>query len=88
MTLKVCRGLDFEDLPSILRCEALKKWMYATEDQRETVWLLINDCLAKGGKYIPSESEVNDFIWLQCEEVFNPDDDEDDDDDEIELEDD
>lgn len=78
MTLKVCRGIDFEDLPSILRCEALKKWVYATEGQREAAWLLINDYLAKGGKYIPSESEVNDFIWLQCEEIFNPDDDEDD----------
>lgn len=77
MTLKVCRGLDFEDLPNILRCEALKKWMYATEDQKEIVWLLLNDVLAQKGKYIPTESEVNDFIWLQCEEVFNPEDDDD-----------
>ena len=79
MTLKVSRGLDFEDIPTILRCEALKKWMYATEDQREVIWLLLNDVLAQGGKYIPTESEVNDFIWLQCEEVFNPDDDDDED---------
>lgn len=75
MSLKVCRGIDFEDMPTILRCEALKKWISATEDQRETVWLLVNDILAKDGR-IPTESEVNDFIWLQCDEIFYPENDE------------
>lgn len=72
--MKVCRTVDYEDMVTVLRGEALNKWLSATEDQREVVWSLINDLLANDGK-IPTESEVNDYVWFQCEDVFYPEDD-------------
>lgn len=71
--MKVCRTIDYEDMVTILRSEALKKWISATETQRYSVWELINDTLGLNGN-IPTESEVNDFVWFQCDEIFYPDD--------------
>lgn len=70
--MKVCKTIDFEDLSSILRCGALSKWTLATDEQREMVWVLVNDTLASNGK-IPTESEINDFIWFGCDDIFYPD---------------
>ena len=43
----------------------------STDDQKEIVWQLITDVLACNGK-IPTESEINDFIWFNCDEIFFP----------------
>lgn len=78
--MKVSRTIELEDLRDILRCGALSKWTMATDEQREMVWVLVNDTLASNGK-IPTESEVNDFIWFGCDDIFYPEEDEDDEED-------
>lgn len=75
--MKVCRTIDIEDLSTILRCGALSRWTLATDEQRETVWVLLNDTLASNGN-IPTESEINDFIWFGCDDIFYPDEDDED----------
>ena len=77
--MKVCREIDFEDMPHILRCEALKKWIQAEDYQRTAVWELVNDTFCSprkdGSIPIPTESEINDFVWFNCDEIFYPDED-------------
>lgn len=77
--MKVCRTIELEDVVTILRCEALKKWISATDTQRESIWELINDTLGANGN-IPTESEINDFIWFNCDEIFYPEESSDEDD--------
>ena len=71
--MKICREIDIDDLVQILRCEAKRKWDDATEVQKDLVWQLINDIFAINGN-IPTESEINDFVWLQCDDIFFPED--------------
>lgn len=84
--MKICREFNFEDIPSILRCGAKDKWDEADDVQRWSVWELINDLFGANGN-IPTESEINDFIWFGCDEIFYPEDDEDDEDSEDDSED-
>lgn len=67
----VSRNVEINDVTSFLRCGARDKWIEATDDQKEIVWQLITDVLACNGK-IPTESEINDFIWFNCDEIFFP----------------
>ena len=41
----------------------------ATEEQRQLVCARIKD---KFVDEIPTEGEVNDFVWLRCNDIFYP----------------
>lgn len=69
--MKVCREIEIKDLEQILRCGAKEKWDDADDDQRELVWQVVNDVFGSTGS-IPTESEINDFIWFECDEIFFP----------------
>ena len=43
----------------------------ATEKQRQLVYARLNDIFADE---IPTEGEVNDFVWFNCNDIFYPDD--------------
>lgn len=85
--MKVCREIEIEDFAQILRCGAKEKWDEADDDQRELVWLAVNDLFANRSD-IPTESEINDFVWFGCDEIFFPENDCDGDEDESNSDDD
>ena len=72
--MKVCREIEIEDFAQILRCGAKEKWDDADDDQKELVWLAVNDLFANRSD-IPTESEINDFVWFECDDIFFPEDD-------------
>jgi len=77
--MEVKRELDFNDLDDFFWSGARDRWNDATDDQKERVWDLIQDVFMDE---IPTETEVNDFVWFDCDDIFNEE--EDDDDDEFE----
>lgn len=41
----------------------------ATPEQRELVEQRILDCFAKE---IPTDDEINDLVWFECDDIFYP----------------
>lgn len=41
----------------------------ATEEQRQLVFARLDDIFADE---IPTEGEVNDFVWFKCNDIFFP----------------
>lgn len=41
----------------------------ATEEQRQLVCARLEDIFADA---IPTEGEVNDFVWFKCNDIFYP----------------
>ena len=74
--MEVKRELDFDDLDRFFWSGAKDRWDDATDDQKERVWDLIQEVFMDE---IPTETEVNDFVWFECDDIFNEKDDEDDD---------
>ena len=66
--MEVKRGLDFDDLDSFFWSGARDRWNDATDDQKERVWDLIKEVFAEE---VPTETEVNDFVWFECDDIFN-----------------
>ncbi len=66
--MEVKRELDFDDLDSFFWSGARDRWNDATDDQKERVWDLIQEVFAEE---IPTETEVNDFVWFECDDIFN-----------------
>lgn len=66
--MEVKRELDFDDLDRFFWSGARDRWNDATEDQKERVWDLIQEVFADE---IPTETEVNDFVWFECDDIFN-----------------
>ena len=72
--MEVKRELDFDDLDRFFWSGAKDRWDDATDDQKERVWDLIQEVFMDE---IPTETEVNDFVWFECDDIFNEKDDED-----------
>lgn len=72
--MEVKREIGFDDLDDFFWSGARDRWIDATDDQRERVWDLIQDIFTDE---IPSETEVNDFVWFECDDIFFPKDEED-----------
>lgn len=47
--------------------EAKARMDNATEEQRQLVYARLKDIFADE---IPTEGEVNDFIWFKCNDIF------------------
>lgn len=45
----------------------------ATEEQRQLVFARLDDMFVDE---FPTEGEVNDFVWFECDDIFYPDDEE------------
>lgn len=65
--MEVKRELDFSDLDDFFWSGAKHRWDDATDDQKERVWDLLQDVFMDE---IPTEAEVNDFVWFECDEIF------------------
>ena len=74
-SIEVKHELTFDELPNFFWSGARDRWVNATENQREKVWDLILDVFG-GDDQIPSETDINDFVWFECDDVFDEDDDE------------
>lgn len=81
-TLFVKEEIDIKDLDNMLWSGAKQRWDDATDDQKERVWdsLMesVNVQMDSTGD-IPTKTEVNDFIWFECDDIFNEKDDDEDD---------
>ena len=64
----VKREISFDDLERFFRSGAKQRWEGATDDQKERVWDLIQEVFMDE---IPTETEVNDFVWFDCDDIFN-----------------
>ena len=81
-SLEVKRELSFYDLDDFLWSGARDRWNDATDEQKEMVWDRILEIFAYGDESIPSETEINDLVWFECDDIFFPkEDDEEEDDD-------
>lgn len=65
----VKKDIDMYDLDDLLWSGARDRWVDATDDQKESVWERLNDWLSGD---IPSETEVNDIVWFECDDIFFP----------------
>jgi len=74
--MEVKRELDFDDLDRFFWSGAKDRWDDATDDQKERVWERLNEWFSDE---IPTETEINDTVWFECDDIFNEKDDEDDD---------
>ena len=74
--IEVKRELDFNDLDNFFWSGAKDRWDDATDDQKERVWdrvwevFVINEVDGS----LPTETEVNDFVWFECDDIFNEED--------------
>ena len=73
--MEVKRELDFDDLDRFFWSGARDRWNNATDDQKKRVWYLIQEVFAEE---VPTETEVNDFVWFECDDIFNEKDEEED----------
>ena len=64
----VKREIDPEDF--VFWGVAKERMDNATEEQRQLVCARIEDMSTDE---IPTEGEVNDFVWLSCNDIFYPD---------------
>ena len=77
--IEVKRELSFDDLDEFLWSGAKQRWDDATNDQKERVWERIVDYFIDDIPSVPSETEVNDLVWFECDDIFNEEDEEEDD---------
>lgn len=68
MSLYVKQELEMNDLYKVLWGGAKDRWDNATDEQQCSVWSLINDVFFDS---VPDLTELNDFIWFECDEIFN-----------------
>jgi hypothetical protein len=61
--------IDLNDLDSLLWSGAKQRWDKATQDQKEEVWDLLESAFTDED---PTMTEVNDFIWYDCDHIFYP----------------
>ncbi len=76
-TLYVKELIDINDLDHMLWSGAKQRWDDATDDQKERVWDSLMDSVnaqMDSTGDIPTKTEVNDFIWFECDDIFNEDD--------------
>lgn len=78
----VKKELGFDDLWNFFWSGARDRWEDATDDQKKRVWDLIQDVFSDD---IPTETEINDFVWFECDDIFNEKDDEDEEIDEAKI---
>lgn len=76
MSIKFSTEINsYNDLDDILWGGAREKWNDATDDMKETVWCILEDCMQ--GNF-NSLTDINDIIWFDCDDIFYPEDDSDD----------
>ena len=78
MSLIIKQELEIYDLDNMLWSGAKERWDNATDSQKAIVWDILED-LFSGPAKLPDMTDVNDFIWFECDDIFYPEDDEDDD---------
>ena len=71
----VKRELDFSDLDDFFWSGARDRWVNATEDQKMRVWDFIQEIFSDR---VPTDTEVNDFVWFECDDIFDEDEEEED----------
>ena len=65
--MEVKRELDFNDLDNFFWSGAKDRWDDATDDQKERVWERLNEWFSDE---IPTETEINDTVWFECDDIF------------------
>lgn len=68
--MEVKRELSFDDLGDFFWSGARHRWNDATEEQKKRVWDRLNEWFSDE---IPSETEINDVVWFECDDIFNDD---------------
>lgn len=63
--------LTFDEMADFLWGEARKKWVEATEDQRQMVWDMLEDSFYNE---VPEDVTVNDAVAYDCDDIFFPED--------------
>ena len=72
-------ALEFEPCNFQFWAGAKHRMDDATDEQREAVYERIEsifDCFDD----LPSETDINDLVWFECDDIFFPDEEDDDDD--------
>jgi hypothetical protein len=64
----VKEDIDILDLDDKLWSGAERKWRSASNDQKQAVWASLNEVF---GDKVPTMTEVNDFIWFDCDDIFD-----------------
>ncbi len=68
--MEVKRELSFDDLDHFFWAGARDRWKDATDDQKERVWERLNEWFSDE---IPSETDINDAVWFECDDIFDED---------------
>ena len=76
-SMYVKEEIEISDLDNMLWSGAKDHWNHATDSQRETVWCRLLDIfvLNEVDGRIPTKTEINDFIWFDCDDIFDDDED-------------
>ena len=75
--------MSFDDLDDFFWSGARDRWNDATDEQKEMVWDRILEIFAYGDESIPSETEINDLVWFECDDIFFPEEDDEEEDDDM-----
>ncbi len=68
------QNYEMEDIYKHLWDGAKERWLDATDEQRQHVWDRISYYWDELNP--PTMTEINDFIWFDCDDIFFPDDNE------------
>ena len=71
MSLTIKQEIEMNDLYNMLWGGAKSKWDSATDKQRAYVWSLLIDIFQYNEDKIPDITTINDFIWFDCEDIFD-----------------
>ena len=62
--------ININDLDRLLWSGAADRWANATDEQRERVWETLVYFFANRDA-LPDMTTINDFVWFECDDIFN-----------------
>lgn len=65
----VKKELTFNEMTDFLWGPALELWLKASDEQRQTVWDMLEDAFYNE---VPDATLVNDFVAFNCNDIFFP----------------
>ena len=69
------KEIDINDLDDFFWSGARDRWNDATDNQKEEVWNRIQECADCRENDLLSDTEINDLVWFECDDIFYREDD-------------
>lgn len=71
------KEIDIDDLDDFFWSGARDRWNDATDDQKKEVWNRIQEWADCRENDLLSDTEINDLVWFECDDIFYREEDED-----------